>query len=133
MPFRSRQRRAPALRLVLTVVALLVLPGACAPGAAPSAPAGAPPGAAPSGSPAPAVSPAAAAQATATASGPARTVRIGIPSKAISWFAGRMAEEKGYYAEEHLDPQWIQSNSTAYMAGLLSGELAFITDTSAAA
>src|SRR3954452_15424391 len=100
MPFRSRQRRAPALRLVLTVVALLILPGACAPGAAPSAPADSPRGAAPSGSPVPAASPAAAAPAAATPSGPARTVRIGIPSKAISWYAGRMAEEKGFYAAE---------------------------------
>jgi NitT/TauT family transport system substrate-binding protein len=136
LPCRPRAVSRRLLAVASVMLGTIVL--ACGPSAAPASPAAPaaapkpPAGAAPTtASSAPAPAPAAVASPAPPA--PERTVRIGIPSKAISWFAGRVAQEKGYYQQENLDTQWIQSNSTAYVAGLLSGELHFITDTSAAA
>jgi ABC-type nitrate/sulfonate/bicarbonate transport system substrate-binding protein len=131
------RRPHPVFRRRLAVASVLLGASilACGPSAAPTSPAPSAAAPQPPAATAPTAASSAPAPAPAAAASPApeRTVRIGIPSKAISWFAGRVAQDKGYYQEENLDTQWIQSNSTAYVAGLLSGELHFITDTSAAA
>ncbi|HLH24580.1 MAG TPA: ABC transporter substrate-binding protein [Chloroflexota bacterium] len=102
------------------VMAMLVggLVAACAPPAAQPAPAAPPPRPAAGGSP---------AAPAATAPRPRERLGIGTSSPSLSFLPATLADRLGYYAEEGLDPEFVQVRGNSVIPALLAGELDFTT------
>jgi ABC-type nitrate/sulfonate/bicarbonate transport system substrate-binding protein len=67
------------------------------------------------------------AAAAATAARPLERLGIGTSSPSLSYLPAKLADMLGYYAEEGLEPEFVQVRGTSVLPALLSGELDFTT------
>ncbi len=113
-------------RSLLTVILAGAL-AACTAPAAERAAAPAPPRPVSAGASEPAQPAAAGASPAAPAAGPLQHLGIGTSSPSLSYLPAKLADMLGYYAEEGLDPEFVQVRGNSVIPALLAGELDFTT------
>jgi NitT/TauT family transport system substrate-binding protein len=112
--------RTPVLGLALAIL----LGAACsAPAAAPSKPPGGGPPQSIGGGPPQSIGGAPAAPPAGASAQPLENLRIGYPSRSVTFLAQLLAHDQGYYQQNGLNPELIQMRTNVGLTALMNGEV----------